>query len=215
MQNSFANSSLTQNIQNTYKQLNAFQADFTQELFHRESQHTQKKSGVFSFKKDQFIRFETKEPNSELLIVNPEEIWNFIPDEEIAYKYNSSLLANSNNILSVLTGKTSLNTDFEIEVQSKIQDTNLHKKDLHFLKIYPLEPTVELTEADIYIDPDTFFIVYAKVYDFYGNTNSVSFNNIIKNPTFDDAFFSFTPPKGIDVEDHSATDSSAMLGISQ
>ncbi len=200
VQKSYANTDLLQNIQDKYQQIQTFTSDFTQELYHKQSQHTQNKSGVFSYQKESNIRFEYEKPHEELLVVNTKEIWNYIPDEEIAYKYNASLLANSNNIFSVITGKSALNSDFEVEFK---QDTVLQGKKVHSLVLYPLGPTLELTQAELLIDVATKLILQAKIYDFYGNTNTLTFSNVKLNTSMSKSLFVFTPPKGIDIEDNS------------
>ncbi len=196
----YANPALIDEIQKKYKETQTFKADFVQELYHKESQHTQKKSGIFSYQQESNIRFDGIKPYEELLVINAREIWNYIPDEEIAYKYNASLLANSNNIFSVITGKSALNNDFEVEFK---EDVLLNGKKMHFLLLYPNGPTLELTQAELHIDPRTKLIVQAKVIDFYGNTNTLTFNNIQTNIKLSSTLFSFTPPKGIDIEDNS------------
>ncbi len=198
--NAYANKALLSDIQRKYQQISSFTADFTQELYHKQSQHTQKKSGFFSYEKESNIRFDAKKPHEELLVINSKEIWNYIPDEEIAYKYNSTLLANSNNIFSVITGKSALDNDYEVEFQ---KDTTINGKKAHSLLLYPLGPTMELTQAELYVDPVTKLIVQVKVFDFYGNTNLLTFTNIKTNVKLDASLFTFKAPEGIDIEDNS------------
>ncbi len=200
----YANTALIGEIQRKYQETQTFQADFVQELYHKESQHTQKKSGIFSYKKESNIRFEATKPHEELLVINAKEIWNYIPDEEIAYKYNASLLANSNNIFSVITGKSALDKDFEVEFK---EDVTINGKKAHFLLLYPLGPTLELVQAELYIDPRTKLIIQTKVFDFYGNTNTLTFSNIKTNIKLSSSLFSFTAPKGVDIEDNSKSSS--------
>ncbi len=208
----FANTDrLLNDIQEKYAELNNFRAEFNQELYHRESQHNQEKSGVFFFKKPMLIRFESIEPDSEILIVNNEAIWNYIPYEELAYKYSRQLLDNTNNILSVLTGKTSFDDEFDVE---QLEDKKQGGKIFHVLKLYPLEPTLDLTEADLVVDSRTKLIYSAKIYDFYGNTNYVTFSNYEIDTTIEKDTFEFIPPKGIDIEDHTSAESLQIEGLS-
>ncbi len=207
-----ANNKIIDEIQESYADLDSFKADFTQELFHRESQHTKQTSGEFSFKKDALIRFETTEPQEELLVINEDAIWNYIPFEEIAYKYNAELAKKSNNILSVITGKSPLSTDFDYEV---IENLMLDTKKVDYIKLYPLQPTVELTEAEIWVDRKTSLIIAVKVFDFYGNTNYIKFSDVKTNVKLNDSFFEFEPPKGIDVEDHSDSNSMNIQGLTE
>ncbi len=209
-QNAFANDNFIIEMQNKYKTINSFTADFTQELFHRESQHRQNKAGNFSFKKDMNIYFNVKSPNPEVLIANNKEVWNYFPDEEVAYKYKASILQNSKNILSVITGQAALNEEFEVE---KVEEITLNGSISVCYAIYPFEPSVELTQAKIYVNKDTKLIEAVEVYDFAGNTNYIVFNNLTINPKLNNSLFSFSPPKGVDIEDHTDIESMMNLGL--
>ncbi len=200
--NAYAQTDFIKEMQDTYRNLNSFEANFEQELFHRESQHTQFKTGNFKFKKDVFIRLNTLTPSEEILIINPSEVWNYIPQEEIAYKYSAEIAQGSQNVLSVITGQIPLDESFDIEAQ---EDVYIDNKMLKSFKVYPFEPSVEMTEATLLIDPETKLIVSAEVFDFYGNINSIIFDNFKLNSITSEADFHFSPPANIEIEDHSNT----------
>ncbi len=197
----YANSVITK-IQDTYKKIDSFHANFTQELYHRESEYTQKTSGTFSYEKAPLIRWETNTPQKEILIVNKEAIWNYIPKEEIVYKYSPKLLDDSSNIIAVLTGGVPLNRDFDVELMPDVREGAVTLK---HLKLYPHQPTMDLTEAAIWVDSRTNYILAAKITDFYNNYNYVKFSNFKINVKFNPTSFAFTPPKGVDVETVSET----------
>ena len=46
----------------------------------------QKRSGTIAFKRPLLVRWETSAPHAELLMVTDREIWNYLPDEELAYR---------------------------------------------------------------------------------------------------------------------------------
>ena len=72
---------------------------------------------------------------------------------------------------------------------------------IHLL-LYPKDPTTELTEAQIWLDPDTSLIRRAMVMDFYGNTNTIELHNLKPKAPAPAKDFQFTPPKVTEVEDH-------------
>ncbi len=208
-QTAFANDAFILEMQKKYKEIDSFSADFTQELFNRENHYTQTKAGTFSFKKEMNLYFNVKSPNPELLIANKKEVWNYFPNEEVAFKYNASLIQNSNNILSVITGQVALNEEFEVD---KKEEITLNNNIVICYHVYPLEPSVELTQAKIYINKDTKLIEAVEAYDFAGNTNYIVFQNFSINPKLNKSLFSFTPPKGIDIEDQTDVESIMNLG---
>jgi outer membrane lipoprotein carrier protein len=59
-----------------------------------------------------------------------------------------------------------------------------------------------MTEAQIWVDTATSLIRRAMVMDFYGNTNTVELKGLQKNASILASRFTFIPPKGTEVEDH-------------
>ncbi|MDL2267772.1 outer membrane lipoprotein carrier protein LolA [Desulfovibrio sp. OttesenSCG-928-G15] len=195
----FAPSALAKNtvaadLQKTYEGITAMQASFNQVLVHKESGSREQRKGVLYFKKPLLVRWETKSPAPELLLVTKNVIWNAFPDEEIAYKYALSLAQDSRSIIRVITGQASITQDFTIE--NKKQEGGLH-----YLILYPKKPTQSMVEAHLWVDPKTKLIKKLRIYDFYGNQNEMSFGNINPKATPSDAMFSYKPPKGYVVED--------------
>jgi len=184
-------------VQAAYADMQSFSADFKQELFQRDSGITQKRSGTILFQRPLRVRWETAAPHAELLMVTDKEIWNYLPDEELAYRYSRQLAEDSRSLIQVITGQSALTRDFDVESAQETVDGDL----IHLL-LFPKEPTTELTEAQLWIDPVTSLIHRAMVMDFYGNTNTVELRDLRKNTSIPASRFTFTPPAGTDVEDH-------------
>ena len=190
-------SATVKKMQVAYAAMQSFRADFTQELLQRETGMTEKRQGVILFQKPLRVRWETAAPHAELLMVTDEEIWNYLPDEELAYRYSRALAEDSRSLIQVITGQSALSRDFDVESAQSEEDGKL----IHLL-LYPKEPTTELTEAQLWLDPDSALIRRAMVMDFYGNTNTIELGNITPNVAVSDKDFRFTPPAGTEVEDH-------------
>lgn len=190
-----ASSAIVNKIQNAYSQINSFEAEFDQTLTHRESGAVEKRKGKLQFQKPLLIRWQTGKPHEETLIVNSKEIWDYLPDEEIAYRYAPNLVQDSRSIIQVLTGQAKLSRDFEVKSAAK-SENGLQK-----LMLFPHEPTPQMVEAAIWVNPASGIIQRASVTDFYGNINDVAFNGFNPGVKIAARQFSFTPPKGIEVED--------------
>ena len=190
-------SATVKNMQTAYAGMQSFRADFTQQLLQRESGVVEKRQGVILFQKPLRVRWETAAPHAELLMVTDKEIWNYLPDEELAYRYSRALAEDSRSLIQVITGQSALSRDFDVESAQSEDDGNL----VHLL-LYPKEPTTELTEAQIWLDPSTSLIRRVMVMDFYGNTNTIELQNLKPNASVADKDFQFTPPRGTEVEDH-------------
>lgn len=188
---------IMEKMQAVYADMKTFRADFTQALTHQESGTTENRTGTLLFQKPLLVRWETLKPHSELLLVTSREIWNYLPDEELAYRYSLEMAQDSRSIISVITGQSPLNKDFDVE---RMPDEG----GLVHLLLYPKDPAPQLTEAQLWIDPETSLIRKAMVMDFYGNTNQIEFLTMVPGAPVDAASFHFTPPQGTEVEDHIA-----------
>ena len=148
------------------------------------------------FKKPLFVRWETAAPNAELLLVNDREIWNYLPDEELAYRYSREIAEDSRSVIQVITGQSSLDKDFDV------QNIDSEKGGLLHLVLFPKEPSTEMTEVQLWIEQSSGLIRRARIMDFYGNTNDIELVKIKAGAAVADSDFKFTPPEGVEVEDH-------------
>jgi len=190
---------LVQEVQRAYKAMDAFQAGFTQKLSHRESNSFEVHDGDLLFKKPLFVRWETARPEAELLIINNKEIWHYLPDEKLAYRYAPEFAETSHTFIRVLTGQARLDQDFSVEDAGK-EEGLLH------LRLYPKAPTQQMVEAGIWIDPASHLIKKAIALDFFGNSNEVAFTKLNTKVKLEEKSFGFTPPKGVVVEDRRKLD---------
>ncbi len=181
-------------MQEKYKQITSMRSEFTQVLTHKESGKKENRSGTLTFKRPLLVSWVTTSPSEELLIINGKEIWNAFPEEEIAYKYPLSMVEDSRNIIRVITGQSSLDQDFIVDKETR--DGGLIK-----LLLYPHEPQQNMVEATFWVDPSTWLLKRIIVVDFFGNQNDITFLKQEVNVKVHDDVFSFTPPKGMDVED--------------
>ena len=183
-------------IQRVYGTIDAFQADFTQKLTHRESDSFEVRKGTLLFKKPFFVRWETLKPHAELLVINNREVWNYLSDEKLAYRYATELAQDSRTLIRVITGQARLDQDFFVEENGK-EDGLLR------LRLYPLEPTQQMVEAGVWVDPAVHLIKKAIIIDFFGNSNEVTFTSLNTKLKLEEKIFDFAPPKGVSVEDRS------------
>ncbi len=188
---------ISERLQKIYGALDTFQADFTEQNTHRESGDTQTLSGKLYFKKTFLLRWEVQTPSPELLILSRDAAWQYIEEENIAYKYPPAMATDSDLLFRVLTGQTRLDEEFDI---SGVKREN----DLDRLRGFPKEPVPQMVEAEIWIDPATGYVQRVRSVDFYGNSMDVTLHNLTINPNLPDSLFTFTPPVGVLVEDNTA-----------
>ena len=181
-------------IQARYEKLRTFSATFEQTLTHKESGSVEKRQGNLLFQKPLLIRWQTDEPHEETLVVTHKEIWDYLADEEIAYRYPLELVRDSRTIIQVITGQAALTKDFDVKEAG--QENGLAK-----LHLYPKEPAPQMVEALLWVEPSTGYIRRASIIDFYGNSNDVRFTQFKPDTSLKESDFTFTAPKGVEVED--------------
>lgn len=189
-----AENALLAKIQAAYNHINSFEAGFEQQLKQKESGAIEKRKGKIYFQKPLLIRWQTARPHEEILVVNQDEIWDYIPEEEIAYRYSPEIAQDSRSIIQVITGQARLNRDFDVK-------ENGRENGLARLKLYPREPSTQMVEAQIWVDEASGAIMRASVTDFYGNINDIAFNSFKPDAKFANSQFKFKAPKGVEVED--------------
>ena len=187
---------LSAELQERYGAMKSFTATFDQVLVHKESGMRESRKGKLAFAKPLLIRWETEVASSsaELLVVNSKEIWNYLPDEAIAYRMPLALVQDSRSIIQVITGQARLDKDFDVKEQGT-------DKGLTRLRLYPKDPLPQMVEANVWVDPQTKLIRRAVITDFYGNTNDITMTTLLPDAPVPASSFQFTPPKGVEVED--------------
>ena len=181
-------------IQARYEKLRTFSATFEQTLTHKESGSVEKRQGNLLFQKPLLIRWQTDKPHEETLVVTHKEMWDYLADEEIAYRYPLELVRDSRTIIQVITGQAALTKDFDVKEAG--QENGLAK-----LHLYPKEPAPQMVEALLWVEPSTGYIRRASIIDFYGNSNDVRFTQFKPDTSLKESDFTFTAPKGVEVED--------------
>jgi outer membrane lipoprotein carrier protein len=186
--------SVVDSLQERYASIASMSLEFTQTLTHKESGGVEKRSGLLQFKKPLLVRWETRRPTPELLLVGKDCIWQVFPTEELATKYALSMAQDSRSIIRVVTGQARLDQDFIVEEEGR-------EDGLVRLRLYPKEPTPSLVEALLWVDADAGLIKKIRIYDFYGNENEIAFSKQSIDAALAGFLFTYTPPKNYEVED--------------
>ena len=185
---------ITADIQKQYQSLESFTASFVQKLTNAATKEVEVRSGRIAFAKPRQIRWETVAPEKELLLVGTDVVWDYFPDEDVAYKYAVEQVLQSKTMLRFISGEANLEDDFVIENQG--DDEGRIK-----LKLIPKEPESNLVLAYIWVQPGTNMLGKVLIVDFFGNGNELDLSDLAMNTPLEPDLFTFVPPKGVDVED--------------
>jgi outer membrane lipoprotein carrier protein len=182
-------------VQKRYAEIKTMRAVFEQRITHAESSSTEERRGEIYFQKPLLVRWTTEPPREELLVITDALIWQYFPDEELAYKYPLESVDDKNAFLRVLFGVSSLEESFEITVLP--EENKLTK-----LKLEPYEPSVSLLEAAVWVEAESATIRRLAITDFYGNISEMNMTGLDFNLPVPEGTFAFTPPEGTEIEDH-------------
>jgi len=191
-------------IQKKYDDMGTFTASFVQELTNVSSGEVEIRNGSIWFKQPSLVRWETKMPEKEILVLGPEEAWDYFEDEGLAFKYRVSGLLDSKTILRFISGQANIKEDFYIKTQWEGADQVRRKwgKGYVILQLTPKEPEPGMVQAYIGVEPDTGLLRQVMIVDFYGNGNEIRLSDVKTSVDIDPKLFTFTPPKGTQIEDN-------------
>lgn len=184
-------SETAERLQARYETIESFQAGFVQILTNAATREQEERVGQISFQKPLSVRWESTIPEEELLIVDKDIVWNYFPEENAVYQYETDEVLTSRNMIRFISGQARLTEDFLVEEQGM-------EDDLHKIKLVPRNPEPDLVLAYIWSD-DQGMMSRILLVDFFGNGNELRFQDMDLNPEFDEDFFTFDPPEGVDL----------------
>ena len=168
-------------------------ADFAQIVVAKNGKRPQQSSGVMLFARPGKFRWQIEKPYSQLLVGDGEKVWIYDPDlkQVTVKKFNAALGGTPAALLAgEIGGKKTLEQNFTLredgeregmawlEATPKTQDSGFEKLRLGFAG-------EELKAMELF--------------DNFGQTTSLHFSRMERNPGLDAALFRFTPPSGVDV----------------
>ncbi|WP_461832785.1 LolA family protein, partial [Desulfothermus sp.] len=131
-----------------YKNIQSIRTKFNQILKSKTTRDEEVRSGNIICKKSLNrvkVRWEIERPEHEILIVNGNIIWDYFPEEKLAYKYKLSKIEQSKIIFDLITGKIDLKKKFNI-INEGI------KGDLYKIKLVPFNPEPNMVLVYLWID---------------------------------------------------------------
>jgi len=191
-------------IQKRYETLRTFRADFVQELTNVASGDVEVRKGIIWFKQPSQVRWETVEPEKELLVVGSDFAWDYIEEEKLAIKYGVTALLDSKTVIRFISGQANIKEDFIVktEWQGAEDVRSRWGKGCVVIQLVPKEAEPGMVLAYIGVEPKTGLLEKVMIVDFYGNGNELRLSNVVLDPDLPQSMFTFTPPAGTHVEDN-------------
>lgn len=170
-------------VQDRLDALEGLKADYVQILTNAATKERQERTGSIYFKKPLQVRWEADSPDRELLVINEDKVWNYFPEDEVAYEYEVEEVLTSRAMLNFISGQAKLTEDFQVEDQG--MEDGLHK-----LKLVPANPEPDLVLAYLWSD-DQGLLHRILLVDFFGNGNELRLKSMETDPDLDLDKFEF------------------------
>lgn len=179
----------TDRLQAFFKDVHTIRADFRQEVLDANQNVIQSSSGIMMLSRPGRFRWDYNKPYKQLIVSDGKRVWLYDVDlEQVTVKPVDTVLGSAPALL--LSGNTPLEKNFKIvdrgqkdgqywvELKPKQNDTGFENMLLGFG-----ETELEKMELN----------------DSLGNLTRLVFSHSERNIAIENAMFTFTPPKGVDV----------------
>lgn len=182
-----------QDLEKKLTAIDSFKADFSQVITDEFGTLIDKSSGHFELKRPQLFRWVVSEPFEQEIVADGVNLWQFDIDiEQINVSSLDQTLANSP---AALLSQAQLDVATNYEVASVKGEGD----EVMMYHLMPRDPDALYEVLIIEFKGDE--LVALQVRDNLGQSTLVDFTNVVMNPEFDDNYFEFEVPEGVDVID--------------
>ena len=181
-------------LEGAYGRINDLKAEFSQNAFNKSLNQTIPATGAVYLKKGGKVRWEYSQPTPQEIVSDGKTLWIYTPTlNQVNVAPAPEALAGPAG--SFLIGLGKLREHFGVRFLSPVQprdgDGNV------VLDLAPKQPLPTLARLILSIDPRSWEVRKAVVYDQFENTVTMRFTKMTLNSGLADSLFTFTPPKGV------------------
>ena len=181
-------------LEGAYGRINDLKAEFTQNAFNKSLNQTIPATGSVSLKKGGKLRWEYSQPTPQEIVSDGKTLWVYTPSlNQVNVAPAPEALAGPAG--SFLVGLGKLREHFSVRF---LNPGAPRDADGNFvLDLTPKQPLPTLSRLILSIDPKSWQVRKAVVYDQFENTVTMRFTKMALNSNLPDSLFTFTPPKGV------------------
>jgi outer membrane lipoprotein carrier protein len=182
-----------QRLETTYQGLRDLKADFRQTAVNRTMNQTTEAKGTLYLKKPGKLRWEFATPTPQEIVSDGQKLWVYTPAlKQVNVAAAPQALAGPAG--SFLQGLGQLREQFEVRFLNPAQPADTDG--LVVLNLTPKKPQPLLARLVLSVDPQSWLVRKAVLYDELGNEVRLIFLDVIVNGGLPDRLFVFTPPAG-------------------
>ncbi len=168
-------------------------ADFTQTVVAKNGGRPQQSSGIMIFSRPGKFRWQIDKPYKQLLVGDGEKVWIYDPDlRQVTVKKMSNALGGTPAALLAgeSSGKNSLEKDFTLSEAGE-------RDGLEWVEAKP--KNAESGFNTLLLGMAGNELKAMELFDNFGQTTSLGFSKVERNPALAASLLRFTPPAGVDV----------------
>lgn len=164
-------------------------ADFAQIVVAKNGKRPQQSAGVMMISRPGKFRWQIEKPYRQLLVGDGEKVWMYDPDlRQVTVKKMDAALGSTPAAL--LVGGNSLEKNFDLRELGE-------REGLEWLEATPKSAESGFEKLQLGFAGDD--LKAMELFDNFGQTTSLAFSNVQRNPALPAAQFRFAPPAGVDV----------------
>jgi outer membrane lipoprotein carrier protein len=184
---------VVRDVEAAYGRMTDLRAEFTQTAFNRSLNQTISAQGVVYLKKGGKLRWEYKEPTPQEIVSDGKKLWVYTPAlGQVNVGEATEALAGPAG--SFLAGLGRLRAEFSVRFLNPAEPRDGDGN--WVLDLTPKRPLPTLARLALSMDPKTWELRRAVVYDQFENTVTMRFTKVAINSGLPDRLFTFEAPKG-------------------
>ncbi|MBM0106418.1 outer membrane lipoprotein chaperone LolA [Steroidobacter sp. S1-65] len=178
-----------QKVEGFLQGLQSLQAQFKQTLNDRNGLTIEQASGTLAIRRPDRFRWDYREPNEQVIVADGSRIWLYDADlEQVTVRKLDDTLSATPAML--LSGQGNLQDNFTVIQTSQ-------ESGLFWVRMEPKRDDTDFKWVRLGFDGAT--LRFMQLADKLGQTTSLEFSQLERNPALDPSRFTFTVPPGADV----------------
>lgn len=156
----------------------------------------QEESGVFWFKRPGLMRWESRQPEEKLFVVDGQKSFHYIPLDYQVYEQPFTPADLHNTPLVLLLGAVDIHKNYEVDWELSILPEFDHTC---LIRLTSRQPEPGYSFLVLELNQETWDLQRLIIREATGNTSEFLFADVKTNVKIDDRKFRFKRPKGVDV----------------
>ena len=186
-------------LEQAQRRVTDLKAPFRQSAHNKVMNQTVEARGTLYLKKPGRLRWEYQTPTPQEIVSDGTKLWIYTPElRQVNISAAPAALAGPAG--SFLQGLGQVREHFEVRFLNPAQPADA--EGLIVLDLTPKRPQPLMARLIVSVDPKSWLVRQAVIYDELQNTVTVRFGDTVVNSGLADALFVFVPPPGVAVVEH-------------